>query len=61
MYHPDFDDECIVCGASPTVIVEGHIQPETHLCGVDFFHRREMVDWQLWNEEEDENACDDTV
>lgn len=51
MYHPDFRSECKLCGHSPTVIVEGHICPDTELCGVDFFADKRMVDWNLWNEQ----------
>jgi hypothetical protein len=49
-YHPDFDAECRVCAASPCVVVDGHISPDTELCGVHFFHDRLMIDWELWNE-----------
>lgn len=51
VFHPDFDEECHVCGASPCVIVEGHAQPDTQLCGPHFFHDRTMVDWELWNDQ----------
>lgn len=50
MFYPDFDSECSVCGNSPTVIVEGHIVPDTELCGVCFWHDRSMIDWTRWNE-----------
>lgn len=50
-YQPNFDGECLVCGSAPTVIVVGHIQPDTELCGVHFFHDRLMIDWEEWNEE----------
>jgi hypothetical protein len=50
LFQPDFDSECSICGACPTVIVTGHIQPDTELCGVCFWHDRSMVDWELWNE-----------
>ena len=53
-FHPDFSCECRICGASPCVVVEDHIQPETELCGVHFFSDRRMVDWELWNEEEED-------
>ena len=50
-YHPDFDTECRLCGATPCVVVVGHKQPRTELCGPHFFHDSRMVDWELWNEE----------
>lgn len=50
-YHPDFDTECRICGTSPCVIVEDHVQPDTELCGICFFSDRSMIDWTLWNEE----------
>jgi hypothetical protein len=49
-YHPDFSAACIQCGTSPCVVVDGHIQPETELCGICFFGDRSMIDWELWNE-----------
>lgn len=49
-YHPDFDAECRICGTSPCVVVDGHGQPDTELCGWHFFHDRVMQDWSLWNE-----------
>ena len=55
MFHPDFDEQCRVCGASPTVVVEGHSQPDTQLCGCCFFHDRDMIDWFLWNDKGDSN------
>lgn len=51
IYKPDFMEECYHCGATPCVVVEGHIVPETHLCGVCFFHDRLMVDYEEWNNE----------
>jgi hypothetical protein len=36
-YHPDFRCECRLCGTSPCVVVEGHEQPDTELCGTCFF------------------------
>lgn len=53
-FQPDFDSECTVCGSVPTVIVIGHIQPDTELCGVHFFQDRLMIDWEFWNEEPEE-------
>lgn len=49
IYRPDFAGECRECGGSPTVVVLGHIVPDTNLCGVHFFADRTMVDWELWN------------
>lgn len=51
-YHPDFEEECRICGTSPTVIVEGHVQPDTYLCGCCFFKDKSMIDWTLWNDDE---------
>lgn len=53
LYRPDFQSECYVCGASPTVCVTGHVVPDTMLCGFHFFHDRAMVDWTEWNEREE--------
>jgi hypothetical protein len=50
-YQPDFEASCHVCGTSPCVVVVGHSQPDTELCGICFFHDRLMIDWSLWNEE----------
>lgn len=52
-YHPDFDGECRLCGTSPTVIVEGHVCPDTELCGVHFFKDPAMIDWQAWNDDDE--------
>ena len=49
LYRPNFAGECYLCGASPTVVVEGHIVPDTQLCGVHFFNDRLMSDWDTWN------------
>lgn len=50
---PDFDKECRICGTSPCVIVVGHKQPDTDLCGSHFFNDKEMGKWELWNEQEE--------
>jgi hypothetical protein len=50
-FHPDFDEECRVCGSSPCVVVDNHPQGNTELCGACFFGDKSMVDWQEWNEE----------
>lgn len=50
-YHPDFSAECRLCGSSPCVVVEDHLQPDTELCGVCFFGDRLMIDWDLWNDQ----------
>jgi len=50
MFSPNFEAECHNCGASPCVVVNGHIQPDTGLCGVCFFKNRLMIDWALWND-----------
>jgi len=52
-FRPNFSRECRECGARPTVIVEGHAVSQTDLCGPHFFADRLMVDWQLWNEQEE--------
>ena len=49
IYRPNFDGECYRCGNSPTVVVEGHIVPDTQLCGPCFFADKSMVDWEEWN------------
>lgn len=50
IFRANFDGECYICAASPTVVVEGHITPQTLLCGTHFFNDRLMIDWELWNE-----------
>lgn len=50
-YQPDFRADCSLCGSCPTVIVVGHSQPDTELCGPHFFADRLMADWTLWNDE----------
>jgi hypothetical protein len=54
IYTPDFDEECFLCGTSPTVVVEGHTTPNTKLCGYHFFKDHTMVDWEEWNNQPDE-------
>ena len=54
VYHPDFESPCRVCGSSPCVVVDNHIEPETELCGPCFFGSAEMLDWSLWNDEVEE-------
>lgn len=49
LYHPDFEGECRICDASPTVKVVNHSNPDTELCGTCFFGDREMSDWEDWN------------
>ncbi len=53
LYHPDFTSECRICGTSPTVVVDGHPQGETLLCGICFFGDRAMIEWELWDDEEE--------
>lgn len=53
VFRPDFDNECYVCAALPTVIVVDHPVPHTHLCGRHFFSDRAMLDWELWNDQPD--------
>lgn len=52
-FSPCFTAECYVCGASPTVIVVDHVTPQTLLCGTHFFNDRTMVDWDLWNDQQE--------
>ena len=54
IYRPDFDTECYLCGSTPTVIVEGHVVPDTQLCGPCFFKDRRMVEWEEWNTQPDD-------
>lgn len=53
-YHPDFETECRLCGTKPCVVVDGHITPDTELCGTCFFGDRSMVDWDLWNNQQED-------
>ncbi len=50
-YKPDFDNDCRICGTSPTVIVVEHPVPQTDLCGPHFFNDRLMIDPDLWNDQ----------
>jgi hypothetical protein len=59
-YFPDFEEECYVCGTKPCVVVLGHVQPDTQLCGVCFWGDPEMTDWSLWNDEDDKQAKGDS-
>lgn len=54
VFRPDFETECRECGTLPTVIVEGHPVPHTNLCGRHFFNDRAMVEWEKWNEREED-------
>jgi hypothetical protein len=51
LYHPDFQASCQICSTSPCVVVEGHIEPNTELCGPCFFGSALMLDWEEWNNE----------
>ena len=51
-YAPDFEGECYVCSTSPTVLVIGHKQPETNLCGIHFFNDPQAADWESWDDQE---------
>lgn len=55
-YAPDFQCECRICGNSPCVIVTTHSQPGTELCGGCFFHDRNMLNPEEWNEQELEDS-----
>jgi hypothetical protein len=35
------------------VVVAGHKQPETELCGPHFFNNSAMLDWEEWNNQEE--------
>ena len=47
-FQPAFDVECNLCGTTPTVIVVGHSQPYTELCGPHFFHDETATQWSEW-------------
>lgn len=55
MFHPDFSAECRFCGTSPCVVVDGHTQGDTELCGPHFFQSILATDWELWNDQEDDD------
>lgn len=52
IYQPDFAAACRLCGTSPCVLVVGHVQPQTELCGRHYFDDAEMLHWEDWNERE---------
>ena len=54
LFTPNFEGECHVCGTSPTVRVEGHAVPETDLCGPHFFNDPSMIDWEQWNDPQED-------
>lgn len=54
VFRPNFQGECRECGTSPTVVVLGHPIPETELCGWHFFANRSMIDWERWNDREED-------
>jgi hypothetical protein len=54
VYHPDFDQECRICGRSPCVVVDAHKQPDTELCAWHFFHDVDRLSWETWNDNGDE-------
>lgn len=54
-YHPDFDEECRLCGTSPCVVVENHPAPNTELCGRHFFNTAEAINWEEWNDIPEDN------
>ena len=49
IYKPNFNVECHLCGTTPTVEIQGHVVPQTQLCGVHFFQDGRMIDWDEWN------------
>ncbi len=59
VYHPNFQLECRLCGTSPCVIVTPHHHPQTGLCGPHFFHLPEMVDWEKWNDSDEDPTTDE--
>jgi hypothetical protein len=52
-YQPDFQAECRICSSTPCVIVVGHPQGNTDLCGVCFFGTYQMTTWTEWNNDQD--------
>ena len=50
-YAPDFQMECRLCGNSPCVIVCGHREPDTELCGFHFFGDPAKTRWETWNDD----------
>lgn len=45
--------QCYICGNSPCVVVEGHEQPQTHLCGAHFWNDPSKHDPDTWNDQGD--------
>lgn len=54
VFRPDFENECRECGTLPTVIVIDHPVPHTHLCGPHFFSDKSMIDWDAWNDSQED-------
>lgn len=52
-YVPDYDDECVNCGQSPTVTVEesdGTVSHRTNLCGPCCWGEASTLEVDTWNE-----------
>jgi len=47
---PNYDDECMVCGQSPTVdiYVNGKLENETEMCGVCTWGEAACIDPENW-------------
>jgi len=50
-FKPNFENDCRICGTTPTVVVPEHPVPETDLCGICFFQDHAMIDSELWNDQ----------
>lgn len=48
---PDYDDQCMNCGASPTVaaVAKGKLVYQGHLCGPCTWGDADMLDPGNWN------------
>lgn len=59
LYSPIYSSECWHCRRSPTVGIKDRRQVlnngliDTELCGICFFQDHEMINPELWNDEED--------
>lgn len=51
-FEPDYDEECDVCGQSPTVtaVKDGQVIHSTGMCGVCTWGESAMLDPAQWNE-----------
>ena len=55
-YVPDYNQECEVCGESPTVMIaeNDQIQHDFNLCGVCCFGTAKAIDVDWWNLQDDD-------